>query len=478
MEGELFRNPTMSATTMHAEMKLTCDERARAVAEEVNASDEQWLVWCNTNGEADALKDAIPGAYEIRGSDSAKKKEDAVMDFANGKIRVLLSKPSIFGFGVNWQNCRNVAFVGLSYSYEQLYQALRRSWRFGQTREVNAIIVQASTEGKILAAIQEKMRQHEEMKKEMRFASDEFRLHNHKPKINTSITMMTGKNWKVYNGDCVRVAQTLEPNSIGFTIFSPPFPDVFVYSDDEQDMGNCSDLEQFVEQFRYLVIELMRVTMPGREVAVHCVDLLSTKWKDGAIGFKDFSGIIARAFMSEGWLFHSRITIWKSPVTEMQRTKAHGLLYKTLRADSSKSRVGAPDYLLVFRKPGENLKPITHEEKDFPLEKWQEIASPVWMTVDQGRVLNGKEAKDQSDERHICPLQLDVVERALLMWSNPDDLVFSPFTGIGSEGYCALNMKRRFVGSELKPSYFEQAGKFLAEAEDYQEQNLFANSAA
>jgi hypothetical protein len=184
---------------------------------------------------------------------------------------------------------------------------------------------------------------------------------------------------------------------------------------------------------------------------------LSTKWKHGRIEFQDFSGEIIRAFWRHGFLFHSRICIWKSPVTEMQRTKAHGLLYKTLKADSCDSRVGCADYLLVFRKPGENPKPVTKDPSSFPVDMWQEYASPVWMTVDQGRVLNRDGARDNADEKHICPLQLDVIERAVTLWSNPGDLVYSPFTGIGSEGYQSLKLGRRFVGSELKRSYFEQA---------------------
>jgi hypothetical protein len=197
--------------------------------------------------------------------------------------------------------------------------------------------------------------------------------------------------------------------------------------------------------------------MPGREVAVHCVDLLATKWKHGYIGFQDFSGEIIRAFWDHGFTLHSRITIWKSPVTEMQRTKAHGLLHKTLCNDSSDSRVGAPDYLLVFRKKGENPEPVKKDKTKYPVDWWQEVASPVWMSVDQGRVLNKTGARDQADEKHICPLQLDVIERAIELWSNEGDLVYSPFAGIGSEGVGALELNRRFVGSELKESYFKQA---------------------
>ena len=238
---------------------------------------------------------------------------------------------------------------------------------------------------------------------------------------------------------------------------NPYSSNVFTYSSDPQDMGNCSTMTEFMHHFAILIRELKRVMQPGREVAVHCVDLLSTKWKHGSIQFQDFSGEIIRAFWKEDFLFHSRICIWKSPVTEMQRTKAHGLLYKTLKADSSDSRVGCADYLLVFRAPGECVTPVTKDPKDYSVEWWQEVASPVWMTVDQGRVLNKETARENADEKHICPLQLDVIERALELWSNPGDLVFSPFTGIGSEGVSAVKLNRRFVGAELKASYARDA---------------------
>lgn len=459
-EGELFRNATLSATTIHKEMRMTTDARVAEIAKLIasDTENEQWAVWCNTNYEADALKRELPDAVEVRGSDKTEHKEKCAVDFVAGKIRVLISKPSIFGYGLNLQNCRNVAFVGLSYSFEDFYQALRRCYRFGQMREVNAYIIQAETEGAILETVQRKIGQHEEMKREMKFAAESLKNKNHELKMKTDIHTETGDGWTIHHGDCVRVArEKIADESVGLSVFSPPFADLFTYSDDLADMGNCAGLDDFMEQFRFLIDELMRVTMPGRECAVHCCDLLATKWKDGAIEFKDFSGAIVNAFRDRGWQFHSRITIWKDPVTEMQRTKAHGLLYKTLRTDSANVRVGAPDYLLIFRKPGINPDPIIHTMDEIPLERWQELASPVWMTIDQQKVLNGRDARENGDERHICPLQLDVIERALTLWSNPGDLVFSPFTGIGSEGFSAIKMKRRFVGSELKESYFRSS---------------------
>jgi DNA modification methylase len=299
----------------------------------------------------------------------------------------------------------------------------------------------------------------------MKIAAECFRESaNRKNDMKTDIDKMTGDGWEIYHGDCVRVAREIEDHSIDFSVFSPPFADLFTYSNDPQDMGNCDGLDDFTKHFEILIEEMKRIMVPGREVAVHCVDLLATKWKHGNIQFQDFSGEIIRAFWRHGFLFHSRICIWKSPVTEMQRTKAHGLLHATLKKDSSDSRVGCADYLLVFKAPGKNPKPITKNADDYPVSWWQEVASPVWMTVDQGNVLNKDGAKDHKDEKHICPLQLDVIERAVTLWSNPGDLVYSPFTGIGSEGYKSLQIGRRFIGSELKESYFNQACQNLTNA--------------
>lgn len=455
---ELFRHATLSATTMHQEMRLTSEARAQRVASLVNPSREPWIVWCNTNDEADKLAALIPDAIEVRGSETARVKEEKIDAFTEGRARVIISKPSICGMGLNWQHCRNVAFVGLSYSFEDFYQALRRSYRFGQTQQVNAYIVQAETEGAITQAINRKIEQHRTMQEKMKLAAAAFAENRIKEmKKNTVLAFETGHDWKLYHGDCVRVAKEIPSESVDFSVFSPPFADLFTYSDDLQDMGNCRDVSEFTKHFEFLVAEMARIMVPGREVAVHCADLLSTKWKHGRIEFQDFSGELIRCFWRHGFLFHSRICIWKSPVTEMQRTKAHGLLYKTLKADSTDSRIGCADYLLIFRKPGENPRPVTKDPSQYPVDWWQEVASPVWMTVDQGRVLNGEGARDHADEKHICPLQLDVIERAVTLWTNPGDLVYSPFAGIGSEGYESLRLGRKFIGSELKRSYFEQA---------------------
>lgn len=276
-----------------------------------------------------------------------------------------------------------------------------------------------------------------------------------------------GSDYVSINGDCVSVATQMKDNSVDFSIYSPPFASLFTYSASELDMGNCADDTEFTEHYQFLVNEMFRVHKPGTLTAVHCSDLPMTKWKDGEIGLKDFMGDIVRAHQAAGWVLHSRVTIWRDPVVEMTRTKALGLLYKQVIKDSSRSRVGMPDYLCVFRKPGERAEPVGHDRDDFPVEQWQKLASPVWMDIRQTRTLNaGAETgvalpKSGEEEKHICPLQLDVIENALFLWSNPGDVVFSPFMGIGSEGAMSLKHGRKFIGTELKQAYWAQACKHL-----------------
>lgn len=282
-------------------------------------------------------------------------------------------------------------------------------------------------------------------------------------------TKEQGKNWAVTNGDCVPFAMEHTAESIDLSIYSPPFANLYTYSDKLEDMGNCADDDEFIEQYRFLVREIFRMTKPGRISCVHCIDLPSFKWKHGEVGLRDFPGSIIATHVDAGFIYHSRVTIWKDPVVEMQRTKSVGLLHKQLKKDSTMSRAGLPDYLLMFRKPGINPNTVTHTADDFPVEQWQQWASPVWMDVRQTRTLNVRAARDAGDEKHICPLQLDVIERCLTLWSNRGDVVFSPFTGIGSEGVCAVKMGRKFIGTELKESYYKQAVGYIRQAESESE---------
>jgi DNA modification methylase len=271
----------------------------------------------------------------------------------------------------------------------------------------------------------------------------------------------------LYQGDCCQVMRDLPDESISLSVYSPPFSNLYIYSDSEADMGNAASHEEFFEHYRFMLRELYRCTYPGRLTAVHCKDLPLYKGRDGAAGLYDFPGDIRLAHEACGWTFHSRVTIWKCPVIEMQRTKNHGLLYKNLRKDSCGSRQGMADYLMVFRKWDDQSRwrPVPHEKSEFPLEQWQDWASPVWMDIQQPRVLNYQIAREDGDEKHICPLQLDVIERPVTLWSNPGEVVFSPFAGIGSELYVALQLGRRVVGVELKRAYWQIAVRNLESVE-------------
>lgn len=275
-------------------------------------------------------------------------------------------------------------------------------------------------------------------------------------------------NYAIYNGDCVEVASGIPDNSLGMSVFSPPFLSLYTFSNNERDLGNCRTDKDFFDQFSFLIKELYRATMPGRIAAIHCMNLPTSKNRDGHIGVKDFRGDIIRAFEAVGWHYSAEVTIWKCPVVAMQRTKSIRLLNKQKNKDSTISGMGLPDYVIFMRKPGDNIEPVSHTNEDFPIDLWQKIASPVWMDIKQSDTLQYKSAREHKDEKHITPLQLEVIRRCLLMYSNPGDTIYSPFAGIGSEGYVALEMGRKFIGSELKGSYFDQQRKNLKNATDQQ----------
>lgn len=310
------------------------------------------------------------------------------------------------------------------------------------------------------------------------------------------INQTSSDSFTAYQGDCVELIQGLPDNSVGYSIFSPPFSSLYVYSASDRDMGNSADDATFFAHFGFLIEQLFRVIKPGRLVSFHCMNLPTSKTRDGVIGIKDFRGMLIRAFEDKGWIYHSEVCIWKDPVTAMQRTKAIGLLHKQIKKDSCMSRQGIPDYLVTMRKPGDNAEPVAGEfdwyfgdgsegiglpkmegeeggysisaknaATRYSIEVWQRYASPVWMDINPSDTLQYRSARAEADERHICPLQLQVIERGLALWSNPGDVVLSPFMGIGSEGYVSIQHGRKFVGFELKESYYNQACANLKIAE-------------
>ena len=492
-DDALFADAALSATSMHKEMRKTAKDRAECVAELVESEpDEQWLIWCNTNYEADELKKVLPAALEVSGSmtsDKERRERERILEaFGEGEVGQLITKPSIAGAGMNFQSCSHMAFVGLNYSFDAMYQAIRRCWRYGQHRPVNAHIVTAESEWSLLDSIERKQEQHERMVLNMVRQIGDARGDRHMKESNFD-GLTEGRNWKLYLGDSIESIKKIEDNTIGLSVFSPPFSNLYTYSDSLRDMGNCVDHAEFFEHYRFLAPEILRITEPGRLCAVHCKDLPTYRNRDGASGLYDFPGDLIKCMESAGWDFHSRVTIWKCPVTERERTNNNGLLHKTVKRDSSQIRQGMADYVIVFRKtpPVDNLAehpiarpngfeefigdpeldPRTYHHHPSPYARlgghdpalaiWRRYAEPVWWDISQTDVLNIKAARSDRDERHICPLQLGLIRRCIALWSNPEDIVYSPFAGLGSEGVVAIAEGRRFIGGELKIEYYNAA---------------------
>lgn len=505
LPGMLFPVEAHTLQERQQARKQSVVERVAKAASLVNESTEPWIVWCNLNYESEALRKAIPDAIEIRGSDSAEHKEQGLAAFSAGDVRVLVTKPSIAGWGMNWQHCANVAFVGLSDSYEQFYQAIRRCWRFGQEREVNAYVIAADTEGAVVANIRRKERQARNM---FNNVVRHMKLSGMCGKWETNIMEyreegQEGKGWSLMLGDSCERLEELETDSVGLNVFSPPFPGMYAYTNSPRDMGNCQSVPEMLEHFYFLMPELLRVTMPGRMCCVHLMQLTAMQSRDGYIGVKDYRGAVIHEMQEAGWIYAGEVTIDKNPQVQAVRNKERGLLFKTLATDSSRMRMALADYVIYFRKPGNNPTPIHAGMSEkynnghgwITEEEWIEWASPVWYRrVDKdgrrtiqnypGRdqatdgimetdVLNNfRDARAEDDERHLCPLQLGVIERCIKLWSAPGDLVLSPFAGIGSEGYKALLLGRKFVGIELKDSYYHKALENLRAAADKHAEQL------
>ena len=494
--GMLFAVEAIGLEEQRKARRASLEDRVKAAAELVNGNSEPWLVWCDLNDESKALAAAIPGAVEITGSDTAEFKESAMMGFTNGDFRVLVTKPSIAGFGMNWQHCANVVFVGLSHSYESYYQAVRRSWRFGQKRPVNVYIITSIAEGSVVANIERKEQQ----------AMDMFDQIVHHMAINTDLGAQTvrqetpyredlavGQDYEMYLGDSVKTMRHIADDSVGVSVFSPPFPGMYVYTNSPHDMGNVRNIDEMIDQFRFLMDKdhLYRIMMPGRNVFIHITQGVAQKQRDGYIGLKDFRGKIIAMMEDIGWIYYGEVTIDKDPQLKAMRTKDHGLMFKSLVSDAARMHPALSDQLLQFRKPGDNPAPIQagkvgiYENQGWVSNyEWILWARPVWYAADympgtwkpdfngapfdggirETDVLNVRQARETNDERHLAPLQLGVIERVVKVWSAPGEIVYSPFGGIGSEGYVALMNHRKFIGCELKESYWRSACRNLDSA--------------
>jgi len=500
LEGCLFPQKAETLQERRQARRESIDEKVSKIRE-IITQDESWLIWCDLNNESETISKEI-NATEITGSQSNEDKESRMLGFSSGNHRIICTKPKIAGFGMNWQHCNNVIFAGLSDSYEAFYQAIRRCWRFGQKSRVNCHIITTDIEGNIVENIKRKEADALRMRKEMiEHMQDITKIELHEKSISSfdyKTDVFKNHRYELHLGDNIELIKELKDDSIGFSIFSPPFASLFTYTNSIRDMGNCRDKDDFLNHFKFLVTELHRVMMPGRLIAIHCMNLPMTITHDGVMGMHDFRGDIIRLFQAENFIFHSEICIWKDPLVQAVRTKVLSLAHKQVCKDSSRCGNGIPDYIVVMRKQGDNPVPIEHKqgfteyigEREFTNtnfnedqrknklshEIWQKYASPVWFDIRQTRVLSTDIARDEKDEKHVCPLQLDTIERCLELWSAKGDVVLDPFSGIGSTVYSAVSMGRYGIGFELKESYWRQSIKNLEFLESKEKQGslLFA----
>jgi len=440
--------------------KDSIESRANYVRNLVNGKNEQWLIWCGLNDEGRILNKLLPDSVLIEGKDKESDKIERERIWRSGEVQTMITKPSIFGFGMNWQHCHNVIFMGLGHSYEQYYQAIRRTWRFGQQSDVDINVVVSNIEADVVKNIQRKKDQFMQMSQEVIANMGDIETKNLQGETdhveNYSATDAIDKlsRWQIINGDCIEEIKKFESRSMHLSIFSPPFAQLYTYTDSDRDLGNSRDYVQFFEHYNYLAEELLRITVDGRRCCTHVQQIATTKAYDGVIGFRDFRADMVRLMVDAGWIYDGEIVIDKCPQAQAIRTKSKALLFVQLHKDSVWSRPAMADYILLFRKPGDNPTPINPDVNN---DEWIKWARPVWYDIRENDTLSVAEARDEKDERHICPLQLETIKRCIRLWSNPEETIFSPFAGIGSEGYVAIKNNRKFVGIELKKSYYNAA---------------------
>lgn len=460
-DGRLFWDSLQGVSDRMAARRATIEERVSRAAELINGDDAQWIAWVGLNDEGRMLAQMVPDSVLQEGADSPDKKLAGIEAFQDGRTRVLITKPRIAGFGMNLQNCANMVFVGLGDSYEQYYQCIRRCWRFGQSRSVTVRIVLTDMDGEIYENVMRKEAQAAEMAEELFAHVTEFEreeIAGVQAHVEYAEDTVQGDGYLLMLGDSAERLREVGSESIGLSVFSPPFVSLYTYSPTERDIGNSRTETEFFGHFGYIINELLRVTMPGRNCCVHVAQVPAMLARDGYIGLRDFRGQTIQAFEGHGWIYHGEVCIDKDPQAQAIRTHSKGLLFAQLRKDSSWLRPALADYVLVFRKPGENPVPI---QPDITNDQWIEWARPIWYGIRETDTLNASEAREHDDERHICPLQLGTIERCVRLWSNPGETILSPFAGIGSEGCVALKAGRRFVGCELKRSYWQAAHRNL-----------------
>jgi DNA modification methylase len=444
-------------------LKQRCDAAIRLV----ESTPGSWIVWVGLNDEQDAIAEALDGdAVSVAGRDSERVKQARLEAFIAGRARVLISKVAIAGHGLNLQHCTQMAFVGLGDSWEQYYQAIRRCFRFPQTTPVHVHIIVSEAETEIVANVRRKEAEATELSAQLVEAMAEAEREEISMTQRQTETIeraaWLGERWDLVRGDCVEVMAELSEASVDLSVFSPPFESLFTYTNSERDIGNCSTRAEFLDHLGFMVRGLLRITKPGRLSCVHIAQTATTKATHGVIGLTDLRGAVIESYAREGWVYQGEVCNDKDPQAQAIRAHSKALLFVQLERDASWLRPALADYILVFRKPGENAIAI---HPDISREDWIEWARPIWYGIRESDTLNVAEGRAEADDRHVCALQLGVIERCIRLWSNSGELVFSPFAGIGSEGYEALKQGRRFLGVELKPSYAETAVKNLRRAE-------------
>ncbi len=473
--GQLMHTGLNGITGRAEVRKATIEDRCQRAAELINGDDDQWIVWCGFNKEADRMHELIPDSVNVQGSDSTDSKIDNLRSFARGETRVLVSKTKICGQGANFQNCHKMIFVGLSDSFEQFYQAIKRIHRFGQDKPVEVYVVLAQEEDQIWHNVQRKQQEAERMTKQLIENADQYQREEMDGAGSNVFSYATADfradDYFIMLGDSAERLQEIESDSVHLSVYSPPFADLFTYSKSERDLGNSRDIETFLDHYEFIVKELLRASLPGRVTAVHVMDIPAMKGRDGYIGVKDFSGEIIRLYERCGWVYKGRIPIGKNPQAVSIRTRTNTLTFAQFEKDSIVSMPVQGDYLLKFAKPGENPIPVTPiANGEMSRDTWIEWAGYTWTDISETNVLPYRDAKGEDDVKHICPLQLDVPERAIKLWSNPGERVLTPFMGVGTEVYQAVKFDRYGIGIELNPNYFNVALKNVQKAasEKYQ----------
>lgn len=482
-EGMLpgFGYGKISAVDAKKVRRRTIDARAAFAVDLINPTPDQWVIWTGLNDEADTLAEQVVESVNVQGSMTMDAKVAGIQAFTGQTIRNLISKTSIAGMGINMQHCHKMLFFGIDYSWEQFYQAVGRILRFGQKADyVDVHIITSEEELSVWQVVELKGAEAKMMTQELIDASKAFMTANLAGQqagewnYTENVAESDIGKWRLMLGDSCERMKEIPDDSVDLSIYSPPFSDVFVYSSTERDLGNSKTLDEFFSHYEFIIQENLRITKPGRLAAVHVMDTRMMKQTEGTRGRKDFSGMVIEAYQKEGWIFWERITIDKNPQAQAIRMKDHGLLFKTLKKDSLELSGGHADYLLIFKKPGKNEVPVMPiDNGEMTAEDWILWAHPVWYGIRESNTLNVAVARADDDEKHMCPLQLDLIERVVKLWSNPGELVFSPFAGIGSELYEAIKWRRRGLGIELKPEYFQTAIHNLNNAERLNGKTLF-----